>query len=83
MKFLIYRKKIKSLRVITLGVIQKYQHSGIGGLFYMDTFKRGVQRGYVSAEMSWILEDNELMNRAARLLGGDPYKTYRIYGSAL
>ncbi len=83
LKFLIYRKKIKSLRVITLGVVQKYQHSGIGGLFYMDTFKRGVKRGYDSAEMSWILEDNDLMNRAARLLGGDPYKTYRIYGCAL
>lgn len=83
LKFLLYRKKVHSLRVITLGVVQKYQKSGIGGLFYLETFERGVKRGYDSAEMSWILEDNDLMNRAARLLGGDPYKRYRIYGTRL
>ncbi len=82
-KFLTGKKKIHRLRVITLGVIQKYQQAGIGGLFYLETFVRGTKRGYDSAEMSWILEDNELMVRAAKLLGGDPYKTYRIYGTAL
>lgn len=81
--FLRHRKRIKSVRIITLGVIQQYQQSGIGGLFYMETFKRGVKSGYVKGEMSWILEDNELMNRAARLLGGEPYKTYRLYGTSL
>ncbi len=79
-KFLTEKKKINSLRVITLGVIQELQQSGLGGLFYLETFERGTAVGYDSAEMSWILEDNELMNRAARLLGGKPYKRYRIYG---
>ena len=83
LKFLIHRKKIKSLRVITLGIIQKLQKSGIGGLFYLDIIERGIKCGYYSAEMSWILEDNDLMNRAARLLGGEPYKIYRIYGTPL
>lgn len=83
LKFLIHRKKIKNLRVITLGIIQKLQKSGIGGLFYLDIIERGIKCGYYSAEMSWILEDNDLMNRAARLLGGEPYKIYRIYGTPL
>ncbi len=83
LKLLRLRKKINRLRVITLGAIQKYQQAGIGGLFYLETFERGVENGYDSAEMSWVLEDNELMNRAARLMGGDPYKTYRIYGTDL
>ncbi len=83
LKFLLSKNKIKGLRVITLGVIQEYQKSGIGGIFYLETFERGVKRGYQNAEMSWVLEDNELMNRAAKLLGGKPYKTYRIYGSTL
>ncbi len=83
LKFLWYRRKISSLRIITLGVIQKYQQSGIGGIFYLDTFERGVKYGYHKGEMSWILEDNELMNRSARMLGGDPYKTYRLYGTSL
>jgi len=82
-KFLTERKKIDSLRIITLGVIQELQHVGIGGLFYIETFKRGTQKGYENAEMSWILEDNELMIKAASLMGGQQYKTYRIYGSSL
>jgi hypothetical protein len=83
-KFLLNKKKIDSLRVITLGVIQELQHAGIGGLFYLETFERGTKTGYHSAEMSWILEDNDLMNRAAKLMGAtDPYKTYRIYGVPL
>lgn len=81
--FLKNKNKIDSLRVITLGVIQELQTSGIGGLFYLETFYRGTNRGYTSAEMSWILEDNKLTVRAARLLGAKQYKTYRIYGSHL
>lgn len=82
-KFLIERKKINSLRVITLGVVPELQHVGIGGIFYLETFYRGTAAGYPSAEMSWVLEDNELMNKAAILMGGKKYKTYRIYGTAL
>jgi hypothetical protein len=29
--------------------------------------------------MSWILENNDMMNRAIRALGGEVYKTYRMY----
>jgi hypothetical protein len=83
LKFLLTKNKIKSLRVITLGVIQELQHTGIGGIFYLETFERGTSKGYDSAEMSWILEDNELMVKAAKLMGGKPYKTYRIYGVPL
>ena len=81
--FLTAKKKINSLRVITLGVVQELQHAGIGGLFYLETFEKGVKKGYPSAEMSWILEDNDLMLRAAKLMGGKIYKTYRIYGTKL
>ena len=83
LKFLTEKNKINSLRVITLGVIQELQHTGIGGLFYLETFDRGTKKGYISAEMSWILEDNELMVKSAKLMGGKPYKTYRIYGIPL
>jgi hypothetical protein len=33
--------------------------------------------------MSWVVEDNLMMNRAARLLGGQVYKTYRMYAKGL
>jgi hypothetical protein len=33
--------------------------------------------------MSWILESNDMMNRAIKRLGGEIYKTYRIYEKPL
>jgi hypothetical protein len=33
--------------------------------------------------MSWILENNDMMNRAIRLFGGEVYKTYRVYEKRL
>ena len=34
-------------------------------------------------EVSWILEDNLIMQKAVRLLDGRQYKTYRIYSKEL
>jgi len=38
-----------------------------------------VKKGYERAEMSWILEDNVLVQRGCELMGGRLYKKYRIY----
>jgi hypothetical protein len=35
--------------------------------------------GYGDCEMSWILEDNVLMNRSLEVMGAKRYKAYRIY----
>lgn len=78
-KLLYYAKKIKSLRIITMGVIHKYQKRGIDNIFYIETFDNGIKKGYTWGEFSWILEDNVLMNRASELLNAKLYKKYRIY----
>ncbi len=72
-------KKIDMIRVITLGVIPDYQRLGIDAIFYIDTWNNAVKRGYHKAEMSWVLENNTMMNRSAKMLGGKSYKTYRMY----
>ncbi len=77
------RNKIDSARIITMGVEHKYQKRGIDTLFYLETFNRGCDKGYKWAELSWILEDNVLMNRAAQMLGAKCYKTYRVYETSL
>lgn len=82
-KVLYYSKRIKGARVITMGVIEEYRGRGIDVLFYLETFQRGVARGYVWGELSWILEDNAPMNRALDMIGARVYKRYRIYEMAL
>ena len=81
--FLLNKNKIKSIRAITLGVTKDYQTSGIGGMLILETIRRGLSAGYISAEMSWVLEDNDLMNKGASLVGGKIYKTNRVYQKAI
>lgn len=78
-KLLFGMKKIKTVRVITLGVKRAYQHLGLGSNFYIETIQRAIKNGYTAGEMSWILENNKPMNSAIQSLGSKLYKTYRIY----
>jgi len=71
------------LRVFALGVLPEFRGMGVDGLMYLETAKSAVPKGYKYAEMSWILESNDMMNRAIRSLGGTVYKTYRMYEKAL
>jgi hypothetical protein len=77
------RKNINQARVITLGVIKKYQKRGLDSVFYYDLLNNGVNNGYLVGELSWILEDNEMMRSAAEGIGARVYKTYRIYETPL
>lgn len=78
-KALWYARQIKSLRMITMGVIKEYQKRGIDVLIYIESIKQAIAKGYENAELSWVLEDNDLMNRTLKSFGSKLYKTYRIY----
>ena len=78
-KFLLYRRKISDIRVLTMGVKEEYRKKGIEGLLYLESFKAAMKKGYERAEMSWVLEDNELMKKGCEVMGGKLYKKYRIY----
>jgi hypothetical protein len=79
LKFLWYSRKITDIRVLTMGVKEEYRKKGIEGLLYLESFKAAMKKGYERAEMSWVLEDNVLMQRGCELMGGKLYKKYRIY----
>lgn len=76
-------KKIKTVRVIILGVKKEFQFIGLGSIFYLKTIESALENGYTAGEMSWILEDNHAMNRAIEAIGSEKYKTYRIYKKLL
>jgi GNAT superfamily N-acetyltransferase len=80
LKILYYQRLIKSVRVLTLGVIEDYRASGLAAAFYATLLRNAGKLGYTGdCEMSWILEDNVLMNRSLEVMGAARYKTYRIY----
>lgn len=79
LKLLWYSRKIKKIRVITMGVVKELQNLGIAALFYNEVYTKIPEHGFPDAEMSWVLENNLMMNRAAKVIGGKISKTYRIY----
>jgi GNAT superfamily N-acetyltransferase len=79
LKILYYQRLITSVRVLTLGVVEEYRASGLAAGFYAALVRNAARLGYRDSEMSWILEDNVLMNRSLKMMGAKRYKTYRIY----
>ncbi len=78
-KLLTGKRKIDLARILTLGIIPEYQKKGIDALLYWELVKNAAEIGIRFGEASWILEDNEMMNKALLNIGGDLYKKYRIY----
>ncbi len=85
LKALYYQNKMTRLRVLAMGVIKEYQNRGIDTVFYAKSFETAYyhKMDWKEAEFSWVLEINTMMNKIATHLGGELYKTYRIYDKVL
>jgi GNAT superfamily N-acetyltransferase len=83
LKFLWHKRKVDQVRLWGMGVIEEYRGRGIDALFYIETARAALAKGYKRIEGSWILESNTMMNRIIERLGGRRYKTYRIYEKSL
>lgn len=83
-KLLYGMRRIDHLRLILLGVREGYRKRGIESLFYLHSHRAGLNAGtFKGGEIGWTLEDNDLINRAIGMMGGERVKTYRIYERAL
>jgi GNAT superfamily N-acetyltransferase len=83
LKFLWHRRKVNQIRLWGMGVVEEYRGRGIDAVFYVETARAAIAKGYKRIEGSWILESNTMMNRIIERLGGRRYKTYRIYEKEL
>ncbi|HET9135529.1 MAG TPA: GNAT family N-acetyltransferase [Candidatus Kapabacteria bacterium] len=77
------KKAIDTVRIVILGLKKEYRGKGIDGMMYRETIDRAEKKGYKYGEASWILEDNNPMNRACEMMNAKKYKTYRIYEKQL
>jgi len=76
-------RKIPTYRLVALGVRREFHHLGLGTLFYQKYLDVSLELGYKAAELSWVLETNDLMNRAIKMMGATAYKTYRLYEKSI
>ncbi|MBN19965.1 MAG: hypothetical protein CL678_01670 [Bdellovibrionaceae bacterium] len=83
LKILLGKRFLKTVRILTLGVKSEYRKEGIFNLFTYESFRRAKEYGVVAGEASWILEDNEAMNRPWKELQAPLYRRWRIYDQDL
>ena len=82
-KLLAAKKRIKTGRIMILGAKAEFRNRGIFALFANEMFRRGSAINAIGAEASWILEDNERLNKPLEAMGAKEYRRWRIYDRAI
>jgi GNAT superfamily N-acetyltransferase len=77
------KRKVSYIRILLLGAAKRYQRLGLGAMMYIQYIEEARRRGLGGAEMSWVLESNKEMVKAAEILGGVRYKTYEMVGKTI
>jgi GNAT superfamily N-acetyltransferase len=72
-------KKINRIRVVLMGVLEKYRSKGIDLMFYKKIVDNSLRHDYYRAELSWILENNLMMNRVLQHINARRSKVYAIF----
>jgi hypothetical protein len=78
-KLLRAKSRLRTFRVMILGAKPEFRRRGIFALFMHEMVRRGKAYGVTGAEASWILEDNDKLNRPLTALGAKEYRRWRIY----
>jgi GNAT superfamily N-acetyltransferase len=76
------RRGLRSMRVMALGVKREHRTRSVFALFAHELARRARAAGVTGAEASWVLENNHLMNRPMRDIGGTVYRRWRLYERA-
>jgi GNAT superfamily N-acetyltransferase len=79
LQFLWYKNRIKKGRLFMMGVHRDYQKTGVAAAMVVTAYDSVIRRGFKSAELSWILEDNTAVRTICEMFGAKIYKTHRIY----
>ena len=74
---------MRTVRVLNIAVRQRFRHLGLGSLLCEEMVERLRAGGYAGGEMSWVVESNGPMNKAAQEMGGEIGKRYRVYRKAI
>ncbi len=78
-KLLYHKSRLRTARLIALGVKPKYRRGGIAEMLVLRIIEDAmIKRGF-TGELSMTLENNHLINRFLSAIGAEKYKTYRIY----
>lgn len=72
-------KRLRTLRMMALGVKPEHRTRGVFPLIVHELVRRALEGGMTGAEASWVLADNVRMNRPLEAMGATAYRRWRIY----
>lgn len=74
------RRRVRTARLMALGILESFRRRGLAELLILRSLEYGKHEvGFTGAELGWTLEDNDLINRTIEVVGGQRYKTYRVF----
>jgi GNAT superfamily N-acetyltransferase len=76
-------RRPRRVRVIAMGIKPAYRKRGLDALLLARLLRTTLRAGFKAAELSWVLDDNVLIQSIGAMFGGTVYKTYRLYEGAL
>ena len=82
-KYMWYKRKMDCARFFIMFVIPSFRKKGVSFSIYYQTFINALKKGFKWGEGSTIGEDNVQMRKDIESMGGEHYKTYRIYGKQI
>ncbi len=74
---------VDQARLPIVGVVKEHRNKGFELVLMYETLRRARAKGYMQGEASWILEDNDGINKSIAAAGATLYKTYRLYQKSL
>jgi GNAT superfamily N-acetyltransferase len=83
-RILLNRGKGTLLRLFAFGILPQFRKIGIDTVIYHESFRYARSLGrFETCEVSWLLENNDLVIRAGESMGAHRTKTWRIYEKGL
>ena len=73
------RRSIRRIRLIFFGIVPGFRRLGADALLYQEVHRYAQSKDYGDCDVSLLLEVNDLIIRAAEFMGGNRYKTWRIW----
>ena len=78
-RLLLGKRRLKTARVLALGVKKKFRTRSVLAVFAHEIMARGKEVEGIGAEASWLLEDNTLIVKPMRDMGARDRMRWRVY----
>jgi GNAT superfamily N-acetyltransferase len=78
-----HQRRVRRVRLMALGVKEGWRRRGLDAVMVVESIRRTDRLGYEGGEVSWTLEDNDLINRAIEGTGARRHRVWRVYEAAV